>query len=254
MTMNNWVQSYQTWLAEQPLRPRTRAAYLQSVLQFKNYFQSIGIQQWVQIDQWTLQHWQRQQTTSPTTQRRQLLQLGHFFTYAQRQRWLQTNPVSKMQLPTAQSKSVSPLAGEQIQQVLNQLSITDWQQLRTRLMIELLYTTGMRAQELAQVKLTDLKPALQVVQLPQRIVLYDDLTAATLQAYLTTRTAEQVYLFESRSHQPLTRQAIWQRVKQAGAHAGVDNFAPAQLRASFAARLTENGAPPTLIQTLLGAN
>lgn len=252
--MNNWVASYQAWLADQPLQPRTKAAYLQSVLQFENYFQSIGIHQWSQIDQWTLQHWQRQQTTSPTTQRRQLLQLGHFFTYAQRQRWLQTNPVSKMHLPSATSHSVAPLTGKQIQHVLTQLRVDDPQQLRTRLMIELLYTTGMRAQELTQVKLTDLQLDLQVIQLPRRIVLFDDLTATTLQTYLASLPADQVYLFESRSQQPLTRQAIWQRVKQAGVKAGVAELAPAQLRASFVARLTENGAPPTLIQTLLGAN
>ena len=252
--MNNWVASYHEWLLTQPLQARTKDAYYQSVLQFKNYFQSIGIQQWTQIDQWSLQHWQRQQTTSPSTQRRQLLQLGHFFAYAQQQQWVQTNPVHKMKLPTAQPTAVRPLTGEAIQQVLDQLAVTDVQQLRTRLMIELLYTTGMRAQELTQVKVTDVQVAIQVIQLPKRVVLYDDLTATTLKQYLTTLSPAQVYLFEARGQQPITRQAVWQRVKQAGRQAGVTEFTPAKLRASFAARLQENGAPPTLIQTLLGSN
>ncbi|HWR82198.1 MAG TPA: tyrosine-type recombinase/integrase [Candidatus Deferrimicrobium sp.] len=139
---------------------------------------------------------------------------------------------------------------------------------RDYMMAALLYATGMRREELANVRLGDIDPKMGLMTVhgkgnKVRVVPVGDRTLAELTKYLTVRdefltqvnatesASKASALFLNRSRCPLTVRSIDRRVRQFGRAGGVD-LTPHRLRHSFATHLLENGADLMLIKEILG--
>ncbi len=97
------------------------------------------------------------QPLSVTTQRQQLGYVRQFFTWLSRQRVLEANPASELELPRALHRLPIPaLSIPQVETVLAQPNIADRLGLRDRAILELLYSTGIRRGELVRLAVTDL--------------------------------------------------------------------------------------------------
>lgn len=236
------------------LNAATIQSYRHDLAVFVDWLENQDINDWHQVDQNTLLAWLTEQTQAKATIRRHLLSLQRFFRYWQSRSVLDDNPVDLVELPVNDvTNPDQPLTKAEMERLLGRIKLTEFSQVRTRLMIELLYSTGMRVSELCKLKVSDFQFDLQTIQLSDRVVLYDDQTAMVLRWYLMDLQPQaDQHLFERTPKQPFSRQLIWQLIRQAGTEAGFDNVSPRRIRQSFIARLTENGAPLTLIQTLLG--
>lgn len=139
--------------------------------------------------------------------------------------------------------------------------------LRDRAMLELLYSSGLRASELADVALTDYLPTLRSVRVTgkgrkQRLVPVSKPARDAIEAYLARcrpvlaapRRAGQDLgrVFLSRTGRPLERVAIWQIVKRYARAAGLPMVHPHVLRHSFATHLLAGGADLRVVQEMLG--
>ncbi len=135
---------------------------------------------------------------------------------------------------------------------------------RDYLMMALLYATGMRREELANIRLTDIDWEKGLISVTGkgnkvRLVPVGDTTMAELKHYLELRkdfaaqkgTSSESALFLNRYGKALTVRTIDRRVKKFGKAGGVE-LTPHALRHSFATHLLENGADLMLIKEILG--
>ena len=135
---------------------------------------------------------------------------------------------------------------------------------RDRAMLELLYSSGLRASELTGARLEFLHLEEAVIRVTgkgnkTRLVPVGGAAAAAIEDYLKNErpnlvrphTGSEVFL--SNRGKKLTTQRLWQIVKERARSAGIDtNVYPHLLRHSFATHLLGNGADLRVIQELLG--
>ncbi len=145
--------------------------------------------------------------------------------------------------------------------------------LRDRAMLELMYACGLRASEVADLRVSDLHPTLGVVTVTgkgnkQRLVPVGGPARDAVKKYLEECRPRLVAgagkkakpdvsanrLLLSRSGKPLERVAVWQLVKKNAARAelGIGRVHPHMLRHSFATHLLSGGADLRVVQELLG--
>jgi integrase/recombinase XerD len=134
---------------------------------------------------------------------------------------------------------------------------------RDYMILSLLYSTGMRRTELAELKLNDLNLATGLVTVvgkgnKERVVPMGDNTTNDLKNYLVYREKflkdmkqSCPDLFLNKSGKKITGRSINRLVNSFAKKRGL-NFTPHTLRHSFATHLLENGADLMLIKEILG--
>lgn len=139
----------------------------------------------------------------------------------------------------------------------------DFENIRNKAAIELLYSSGLRISELADIKLENFNFDMNFIRVrgkgsKERIVPFGTPFKDILKDYLPLR---QKYakqgggnnLFIAEKGHPLTRQGLWKIIKKAAVLAKVDkNITPHMLRHTFATHLLEGGADLRSIQQMLG--
>jgi integrase/recombinase XerD len=134
--------------------------------------------------------------------------------------------------------------------------------LRDRAMLEVFYAGALRVSEMVAVKLEDLKLDLGYLLVrgkgdKERIVPLGKSAQEMLAQYMKhsrpplmgERTSP--LLFLGRGARKLTRQRVWQMVREASSSMG-RNVSPHMLRHSCATHMVENGADLRTVQTILG--
>lgn len=135
---------------------------------------------------------------------------------------------------------------------------------RDRVMVELLYASGLRVSELVGLTLSHVDLDLGCLRVvgkgtKERLVPMGQTAQDLLREYLDhirpvllKRRSTRV-LFVSRRGQGLTRQACWKLLLQRARRAGIaKSISPHMLRHSFATHLLEGGADLRAVQTMLG--
>lgn len=136
---------------------------------------------------------------------------------------------------------------------------------RDAALLQLLYASGLRVSELAGLRLSDLDLEAGVVRCTgkgdqQRLVPVHRVAQKTLGQYLqrhrpvlTRACALTPFLFPNGRGGPLTRQALWKRLRAYGVAAKLPvPLYPHLLRHSFATHLLEGGADLRSLQAMLG--
>jgi integrase/recombinase XerD len=135
---------------------------------------------------------------------------------------------------------------------------------RDTLALELLYACGGRASEVVGIGIGDLREQATLVKLhgkgsKERMVPLGERARSALRRYLDVLRPgldperKQERLLLSAKGRPMTRQALWRLVKDAGVLAGIATPVYTHLlRHSFATHLLENGADLRAVQELLG--
>ena len=134
---------------------------------------------------------------------------------------------------------------------------------RDFVIVSLLYATGIRREELANIKLSDIDERVKTITVTGkgnkvRVVPVGETAYEDIKEYLNYRESFQKnkssnsnYLFLNKFGQPLSVRSIDRLVKKFASLAGMD-FTPHTLRHSFATHLLENGADLLLIKEILG--
>lgn len=164
--------------------------------------------------------------------------------------------------PRQRSHLPQVLSSREVEVLIAQPDIATPLGLRDRAILEALYATGLRVSELAELTLSGLNLNRGLVRVVgkggrERLVPLGERAVEALDAWLArgrkTLTASSDRVFVSKSGRALSRVAIWQRLRQHAAAAGLSKpVYPHLLRHSFATHLLDHGADLRVVQMLLG--
>ncbi|MEM7278863.1 MAG: site-specific tyrosine recombinase XerD [Pseudomonadota bacterium] len=200
----------------------------------------------------------------PRSTARQLSSFRRYFRYLIREKLIDTDPTSDIEMPRIGRSLPKSLTEKEVEELLSAPIIDDPLGHRDRAMLELLYATGVRVSELINLKLSQINLNQGVLRIVgkgdrERLIplgaesqrwLRDFIEGPRVEILLERQTD---YVFPTRRGDRMTRQAFWHIIKRYAQKAGVGNkMSPHTLRHAFATHLLNNGADLRVVQLLLG--
>jgi integrase/recombinase XerD len=174
---------------------------------------------------------------------------------------------SMLESPKVWQKLPCVCSKQQVLELLNAPRADEPFYLRDKAMLELLYATGVRASEIAGLKISDLSLNIGYLRClgkgsRERVVPIGKVAIAAIKEYLVrpggrpklTRSAfSGDFLLLSRTGRPMSRIEIWRLVKKYAIRAGMPrNLTVHTLRHCFATHLLAGGADLRSVQEMLG--
>jgi len=198
---------------------------------------------------------------------RKLSTLRHFYKYLLLDRIIKEDPTLEIDSPKQWKVLPKSLAPSEIDSMLDAAGQAGDSKLsaalaqRDQTMLEVFYAGGLRVSEIINVKLEDLKLELGHILVrgkgdKERIVPIGKAAQERISAYLADgreallKGKVSSLLFVRRGGGRMTRQWVWQMVKDASASGR--HASPHMLRHSCATHMVENGADLRTVQTILG--
>lgn len=201
--------------------------------------------------------------TTTSTQARTLSALRTFFAYLREQELIEQLPTEGIHPPKAQRPLPTTLSLEEIDAMVAAIDLSKRDGHRNRAIVELLYSSGLRASELTALRRSDILWADGIVRVTgkgrkQRLVPISGEAMRQLKLYLSCRPqiatqASGDYIFLNLRGDRLSRNSLFNIIRSVAQAAGIDKpISPHTLRHSFATHLLEGGADIRQIQELLG--
>lgn len=138
----------------------------------------------------------------------------------------------------------------------NAKSDSDFQiltKLRDKLIMNLLYSSGLRVSELINLTTEKIDFEKQELYINNRVILLNNTTKQLMKTYLEKRTHKSKYLVVNKSGGQLTSRYIQLMIKKYGKESGIQKkITPQILRNSYASHLVEQGVNIKIIQQILG--
>jgi integrase/recombinase XerD len=198
---------------------------------------------------------------------RKLSALRHLYRYLLLDKLIEHDPTLNIDSPKQWKVLPKALARDEMEAMLRKHPVADSKEaealaIRNQAMLEVFYAAALRVSEIAGVKLEDLKLDLGYVLVrgkgdKERIVPLGKGAQDALTQYLKhsrpilAKGKSSPLLFLGRGAGRLTRQRIWQMVREASTESG-RHASPHMLRHSCATHMVENGADLRTVQTILG--
>jgi len=204
------------------------------------------------------------QSRSETTARRALVAIRMFLRFAKLMGLVEDDGAAVLEAPKAWQRLPMVCNKRQVLKLLEAPCPQEPFYLRDRAMLELLYATGVRASELAGLKITDLNFDIGYLRClgkghKERIIPVGKTAMEATKDYVRdlrprlARPSSESFLLLSRTGRPLTRIEIWRLVKKYAVRAGMArNLTAHTLRHCFATHLLSGGADLRSVQEMLG--
>lgn len=207
---------------------------------------------------------------SKTTLSRKIASIRTFYRYLYRENVIESNPVNSVHAPKRNKSLPKFLSSVEIEQILNNIKIETPAGYRNRVILELLYATGMRVSELGDLNFGSLNLEENEITVlgkgnKERIVLVSTRAKEFLQKYINTvrfmipenssspPTSENSPVFINKTGYRLQTQSIRTALNDIVKRIELPKkVTPHVFRHSFATKLLENGADLRVVQELLG--
>ncbi len=203
---------------------------------------------------------------SPSSHSRKLSSVKNFFLYLYDLKLVKNTPIDFIDFPKLPKKIPKFLSESEVNNLIKK-SYEDksFKGLRTTLLIEILYATGIRVSELVGISLGDISDNFSSIVIrgkggKQRIVPLFGKVKTVLKRYVNflnqlKQPTKSLFLFPSNSKfGHLTRNRFFQILKNLGKeiHLDLNRISPHVLRHSFASHLLSRGVDLRIIQESLG--
>lgn len=198
---------------------------------------------------------------------RKLSALKSFYKYHFKMKNIDVNPVLTIKAPKVEKRLPKVVSAKEIDLIYQSINKQTPLGLRNYLIFDLLYSTGIRASELCQLKISDIELSNQRLLIhgkgsKDRYVIIHDILIDTLRSYLTyTRpillakgnSLDNKDVFINYKGSTLTPRGLRVILNTLFEQAGeLIHVSPHMLRHSFASALLNNGADLRVVQELLG--
>lgn len=204
-----------------------------------------------------------QNLTSKTIARK-VASLRHLYSYLLENNYVKTNIFDKVNTPKISKKLPEVISDDIIEKLLSSIDTTTNLGLRNYIMLDLLYSSGLRASELTSLTINDVYTNQSQILVMgkgsiERYVPIHNVLIKNIRTYLTNdrikliKNNETNALFLNYRGEPLTtrglRLVLNSLIKESGRH---HKLHPHMLRHAFATTLLNNGADLRVVQELLG--
>ena len=189
---------------------------------------------------------------------RKLIALKVFFRFLKKERLIQKDPFTHLEMPRISQLLPEVLTIEEIDALLAAPDRKSREGMRDRAILAVLYASGLRVSELCDLNIHSIDEREIRVKGKggkERIIPIALMAVEAVDRYLVEARAEGIgeALFVDRKNKRISRYTVWKRIKLYARAAGiVKEISPHTLRHSFATHLLENGADLRIIQEMLG--
>ncbi|HSG08011.1 MAG TPA: site-specific tyrosine recombinase XerD [Longimicrobiales bacterium] len=260
-------QDYLTF--ERGLSDRTATAYARDLRRWAGFLAGVGVGAPTEVTPAHLRDWifsLKEGGLAPTSIRRAQSAVRTYFAFLLAEGAVSVDPTERLESPKLGRRLPEFLTHAEVQAFLDAPDPVSTLYWRDRAILELLYATGMRVSELAELPLValDLDEGFLTVfgkGSKERLVPVGAPALRALGRYLRDvrptldrgkgKAGGRVFLNVRGG--PLSRVAVWGLVKESARRAGIDKrVSPHTLRHTFATHLLEGGADLAAVQELLG--
>jgi integrase/recombinase XerD len=253
--------------AEAGLSQNTVLAYGRDLTAFLGYCNSRGVNELHQINPVVIQGYLRSLTVEQkceSSMKRCLVAIKMFLRFAKLTGRIEDDFTATLESPKLWQRVPAVCSKQQVANLLSAPCPAEPFYLRDKAMLELLYATGVRAGELAGLKVSDLNLAIGYLRClgkgrKERIIPLGGVAIAVTRQYIAelrpklAKSAGGDFLLLSRTGRPLSRIEIWRLVKKYAVRAGMPrNLTVHTLRHCFATHLLAGGADLRSVQEMLG--
>ena len=205
-----------------------------------------------------------------TTIARKIASIRTFYKFLLRERYIDTNPAISLSAPKRPKSLPKFLTPEEVEQILNNVKIDTPAGFRNRVILELLWATGMRVSELSNLNFGDLNIEENEIRVfgkgaKERIVLISERAKKYLIQYINSARKliapeydngeinDNTPLFINNTGFRLQNKTIRKVINETVERIELPKkVTPHVFRHSFATKLIENGADLRIVQELLG--
>lgn len=244
----------------------TTNGYLKDLYEFLEYINDKGIKKFNNITYQDLRlyiNYLFNQGYSNKTISRSISSLRSFFKYLKKEEIIDNNPCTLISNPKLDKKLPKYLNFEETERLLNALNTDTKEGIRDSLILEILYSTGIRVSELVNIKFNDVSLSNKTIIVngkgsKQRIVYFGEKCGKKLELYMkksynefNVNNAE--YLLLSKTGKKLNDRIVRKIIDKASSIAGIKmKISPHVLRHTFATHMLSDGADLRTVQELLG--
>lgn len=200
---------------------------------------------------------------SSKTISRHISSLRSFYKYMLRENYIVKNPMTLISNPKQESKLPHFLYYNELEAILNIPDKSTPLGQRDSVILELLYSTGIRVSELVNIKLKDINLSTRKIRIlgkgnKERIVLYGEYLKNLLDIYLNDGREKlvknnQEYLVLNKNGSGLTTRGVRVIIDNILKKGEIDfHISPHVLRHTFATHMLDSGADLKSVQELLG--
>lgn len=195
---------------------------------------------------------------------RKTVTLRMFFKFLHEEGLLKENPVRLLESQKTSTTLPEVLSKDEVEHLISSIPTEELQDIRDKVILELMYSCGLRASEVITLRVSDIDLEDELVRIfgkgsKERIVpinqtarrMLGDFLELYRPKFLKSKTYDEVFLtFQGK---PMSRVSLWKIIKKRALGAGLKKeIHPHTLRHSFATHLLEGGADLRSVQEMLG--
>ena len=263
--MRELVEKFIRYLElEKHYSTNTIIAYQNNIDDFCDYLNDKKITNLNKIDYLTIRSYLKilyERNFTKKTISRYISSLRSFFKYLFIHHYISSNPMVLISNPKLDKKLPQFLSVNDVETLLSKPKLDNPLGIRDALILELLYSTGIRVSELVNIKLEDINFSLRQIKIlgkgnKERYVLYGDVCSNLLDNYLKNSRIEldhdkNPYLILNSRGNKITTRAIRDIINKYDFSINV-HVTPHTLRHTFATHMLNEGADLKSVQELLG--
>ena len=257
--MDNEYRDYLTSIRKYP--DNTVNSYLSDITIFKEYLSSLKIN-YLKVDKDIIREYLKVLGNSnykSSSINRILSSLKNYYDYLEYKHLIEYNPLKDLNRPKKEKRLPNFINNNDYEEIIKKsLERTDFIGRRNTLLLELLYSSGIRISEALNIKIKDINMGDKSIRIlgkgrKMRIVYFGEYAKEYLEEYLKVRNSSLEYLFLNKNNTLLTRRGaeyiISNLVKTSLLKKKVT---PHTFRHSYATEMLNNGADIRSVQELLG--
>ena len=244
------------------LSPNTASSYKRDLLKLSSYMESLGIASYSKITDDIGTGWIGSLFSSnnnPRSIQRHLSSAKGFFKFLKKNSIIESSPFELVNAPKTPQYLPDVLSPEDVEQLLS-LKPVDVLEIRDLAIVELMYSSGLRVSETANIDLNDFEEEMSFLRVlgkgsKTRIVPLGRYAINAIQNWIKERekySEKSKALFINLKGSRLSVRSIQLRLKRLALKQGLPPVNPHMLRHSFATHMLESSGDLRTIQELLG--